>query len=232
MKITLFIPTLNEIKGLKSIMPRIKKEWVDEIIIFDGNSTDGSREYCVEKGYTVIDQKKPGPRNIYWEGFPYISGDVVILFSPDNNSIPELIPELIAKMEEGNDMVIVSRYKDDAKSYDDTLMTTLANTILTGLINLLFRAKFTDCLVIYRAFKRDLLDIVLKTETNSEMFEILSCIECSKKLKYAEIPGDEPDRIGGEPSRSMPSQAAKLQRGWLFFVTIMKEYLKMKFIRS
>ena len=37
-------------------------------------------------------------------------------------------------------------------------------------------------------YYRDLLDIVLKTETNSEMFEILSCIECSKNLKYAEIP--------------------------------------------
>jgi len=32
MKVTLFVPVLNEIEGLKLIMPRVKREWVDEIL--------------------------------------------------------------------------------------------------------------------------------------------------------------------------------------------------------
>lgn len=46
MKITLLIPTLNEIDGMKAIMPRIKKEWYAQLLIVDGGSTDGTLEYC------------------------------------------------------------------------------------------------------------------------------------------------------------------------------------------
>ena len=59
MKVTLFIPTKNEITGLKAVMPRIKKDWVDEVVIIDAHSTDGTREYLESLGYNVILQKKP-----------------------------------------------------------------------------------------------------------------------------------------------------------------------------
>ena len=35
MKSALIIPTLNEIVGMRKIIPLIRKEWVDEIIIVD-----------------------------------------------------------------------------------------------------------------------------------------------------------------------------------------------------
>ena len=38
----LLVFTLNEIDGMKQIMPRIQREWVDEIFIVDGGSTDGT----------------------------------------------------------------------------------------------------------------------------------------------------------------------------------------------
>ena len=44
MKVTLIIPTLNELGGMKLIMPRIRMEWVDQIIIVDGGSKDGTIE--------------------------------------------------------------------------------------------------------------------------------------------------------------------------------------------
>ena len=44
MKTTLFVPVRNEIIGLKAIMPKIDRKWVDEILVIDGDSTDGSRD--------------------------------------------------------------------------------------------------------------------------------------------------------------------------------------------
>ena len=38
--VTLLVPTLNEIDGMKAIMPRVKRGWVDQILILDGGSTD------------------------------------------------------------------------------------------------------------------------------------------------------------------------------------------------
>ena len=60
MSVTLFIPVKDEIEGLKAIMPRIKREWVDEILILDANSKDGSKEFLLANGYQVVDQKTKG----------------------------------------------------------------------------------------------------------------------------------------------------------------------------
>jgi glycosyltransferase involved in cell wall biosynthesis len=156
-KTTLIVPTLNEIDGMKAIMPKIPRDWCDQTIILDGGSTDGTIEYAREQGYTVYVQKEPGIRQAYMEVLPLVTGDVILTFSPDGNSIPELIPPLIAKMKEGYDMVIVSRYLGPAKSEDDDILTGMGNWVFTKTVNVLFQANYTDAMVIYRAYKKQLI---------------------------------------------------------------------------
>ncbi len=199
MKTTLIVPTLNEIEGVKLIMPRIEKSWVDETIVVDGGSTDGTIKYFEDNGYTLIRQKSKGVCGAYWEGIEASSGDIIILFSPDNNSIPEHIPVLIDKMKEGYDMVIVSRYLRGAKSYDDDFVTAFGNWMFTKFVNIFFGGRFTDSLVIFRAFKKDIVKALTLDEKKRPVFEMQLCIRCAKQgLKVSEIPGDEPKRIGGK----------------------------------
>ncbi|MDD5085615.1 MAG: glycosyltransferase family 2 protein [Candidatus Omnitrophica bacterium] len=210
MKVTLIVCTLNEIDGMKAIMPRIRREWCDQIIILDGGSTDGTIEYAREHGYFVYIQKKRGFRNGYREVLPYIKGDTVITFSPDGNSIPELIPELIAKMKEGYDMVIASRYYGNARSEDDDFVTKFGNWLFTKTVNFLYGSRYTDVMVIFRAYKTRLIyDLELEKDDGYRMAErlfqtkiswepLLSVRAAKKKLNVAEIPGDEPPRIGGK----------------------------------
>ncbi|MBI4062699.1 MAG: glycosyltransferase family 2 protein [Elusimicrobia bacterium] len=198
MKTTLFIPIRNEIDGLKQILPMIKKEWVDEIIFVDGNSTDGSFEYLKNNGYFVIKQKSKGTCGAYWECCEVAKGDIIIAFSPDGNSLPELIPILAEKMKDGYDMVIASRYADGAKSYDDDFITAFGNWMFTQLVNVLFSARYTDSIVMFRAFKKNLLSQLELTSGNLPVLEMQLTIGCAKKkLKVLDIPGDEPIRIGG-----------------------------------
>jgi glycosyltransferase involved in cell wall biosynthesis len=208
--VTLLIPTLNEVQGMRAIMPRIKPEWCHQILVVDGGSTDGTIEYAKEQGYTLHVQSRPGLRQAYNEALPLITGDMVITFSPDGNSIPELIPDLIAKMKEGYDMVIVSRYLGPAKSEDDDWITGFGNWLFTRTVNLLHGGRYTDVMVMYRAFwTRVIRDLELDQDrwhrtpewlfgTRISWEPLLSVRAARRRLKIAEIPGDEPPRLGGE----------------------------------
>ena len=210
MKVTLLIPTLNEAVGMRSIMPKVKKEWVDQILIVDGKSKDGTADIAREMGYDVVIQQTPGIRGAYMDALPFVKGDVILTFSPDGNSIPELIPVCIAKLKEGYDMVIVSRYAKGAKSYDDDMVTGFGNWLFTGSINLLHGGKYTDAMVIYRAYPVKLISELDLDKDSSFTFEeklfrtriswepLLSIRAAKSKLKIADIPGDEPARDGGE----------------------------------
>ena len=217
MKTTLFIPTRNEVESMRVIMPRVKREWCDQILIVD-YSTDGTADYARAQGYEVLEQKGKGLRHAFIEGFPRVRGDIVITFSPDGNSIPEVIPELIEKMKEGYDMVIASRYLGPAKSDDDDVMTGFGNWLFTRMINLLHGRRwsqpYTDAMVMFRAYKTRLFyDLDLDQEesyrperwfgTTLGIEPLLSIRAAKRKLKIGEIGADEPPRIGGKRKLQM-----------------------------
>lgn len=210
MKSTLLVLTLNEVDGMKIIMPQIKKEWCDQIIIVDGGSTDGTIEWALENNYKLHVQKQKGIRFAYFEVLPMIEGELVITFSPDGNSPPYAIPALVDKMREGFDLVIASRYLPPAKSYDDDFMTGFGNWLFTRTVNLLHGGHYTDAMVILRAFKKSLIyDLDLHKEASYKLpeklfrtiisWEPLMSVRAAKcNMKVSEIPVDEPERIGGE----------------------------------
>lgn len=207
MKVSLVLATLNEIAGLRAIMPRIKREWYDQLIIIDGGSTDGTLEYEKENGYFLKVQEGKGIRNALDQAFALVEGDILITFTPDGNSVPELIPSVVKKMGEGYDMLIVSRYLQGAKSEDDSLLSGWGNKFFTYLINKIHKANYTDALIGFRAFKKETIQKIGLTTPAfwfEKMFyehtswDFLSSVRCARmKLRVAEIPGDEPARIGG-----------------------------------
>jgi glycosyltransferase involved in cell wall biosynthesis len=208
LKTTLLIPTLNEAAGLEAVLPKIRREWIDQILVVDGMSTDGTAELARREGLEVVVQKEKGLWHAYREALPHVRGDVVVTFSPDGNCLPELIPALLEKMKEGYDMVVVSRYLPPAKSEDDDRLTGFGNWMFTTLINRLHGGRYTDAMGIFRAWRRELFESLdlHKPETYAVEkicltrigVEPILSVRCAKrKLRIAEIPGDEPARIGG-----------------------------------
>lgn len=216
MKISLLILTMNEVMGMKKIMPTVNRDIFHEILVVDGGSTDGTIEYVRKENIDLHIQTKKGLGSAYVEGLEKLNGDIIILFSPDGNSEVSRLEDLIRLMETGCDIGIVSRYKDWAKSDDDDIVTGFGNWMFTFMYNLFFKQNITDLLVIYRAFRKD---IVGELEINHGGIAWTTQMMCrAAKAKYVikEIPGNEPPRIGGirkmQPFRNGLAELAMLSR--------------------
>jgi glycosyltransferase involved in cell wall biosynthesis len=196
-KSTLAVLVLNEIEAIEQVLPRIRRDWVDEIIVVDGGSTDGTIEYCEGLGFPVLRQKQRGYGRGMIELMEVAKGDIIIEFMGDGNCRVETIPLLVDKVREGFDLVIASRYMAGARSYDDTPVTRLGNWAFTRIINLAFGAHLEDAMMGYRAYRRDAFR-QLEMDSPGLCFPTQGTIQFARfGFKIAEIPSDEPARLGG-----------------------------------
>jgi glycosyltransferase involved in cell wall biosynthesis len=211
--ITIIVPTLNEFENFRKIMPKISHAWYDQIIVLDGGSIDGTADLALRMGYDVYIQKEKGLWNAYRELLlsGLVLGDIIVTFSPDGNSRPEGIPLLTGAISLLNyDLVIASRYACGAKSYDDSWITGFGNRLFTEFINFLSDGRYTDSLVMFRAYKRDIVEKLgfdkevpkihkwAQTISGLSSWEPPMSIRASKaKLRIGEIPVDEPANYNG-----------------------------------
>lgn len=207
---TLFIPTLNEIEGMREVMPQVDRSRLCQILVVDGNSSDGTADYARSIGCEVLIQKRPGLRHAFIEGFPHIRGEIVVTMSPDGNCRVEDIPKLLDKMEEGYDMVVASRYLPPARSEDDDLITGFGNWLFTRTVNILHGGHYTDAMGIFRAYRTQLFyELELDKEEAYQPLErlygtvmgiepLLSTRAARARVRISEIASPEPKRIGGE----------------------------------
>ena len=223
MSVAIIILTLNEIDGIKVIMPRVKKVWADEIVFVDGGSTDGTVEEAKRLGFKVLYQTNKGSGNACRIGVEKINSDYVMFFHPDGNLIPEDIPKLIEKMHDGHDIVHISRFGKNSINEDASALDIFGNKMFTFLVNVFFGGHLTDALTGFLLIKKE---IMLDLKTDAQYFEIEEqvCIRALKK-KYPiyEIESNEPKRIGGK--RKMKPINVGSQLSW----KIIKEFIFWKF---
>lgn len=217
MSTSLLIFTLNEIDGMRVIMPQIKKEWYSQLLVIDGGSTDGTIEYCRENGYDIHIQSGKGTANAFKEGWERMTGDIVVVLSPDGNSIPGAIPAL-AESVKAYDIIIASRYGKGCKSEDDDIVTAFGNWMFTTMFNLLYRTKITDLLVMYRAYNKARIDQLGLDFPNDAWGTRILCHAARKDYFIGEVPFDEPKRIGGVRKMN------PLINGWYELITLVSQW--------
>lgn len=192
MKTSVIIPTRNEGGAIGRVLKEIPKKIVDEIIIIDGHSKDGTAEEAkanlrVGKDKFIL-QKKPGFGNALLEAFENSKGDAIVILNGDGSQDPKDIPSLLSKINEGYDYVMATRYAKGGRSDDDTSIRFIGNRTLTFLTNLVHGTNVSDSLYFFTAIRKSGLK---KIHPKSPGFEF--CIEIlimahKAGLKFAEVP--------------------------------------------
>lgn len=197
MKVSVVLPTLNEVGAIKSVLDDMPADVVDEILVVDGHSTDGTPELVKKLGYEVIVQEGRGCGDAFTTGVKHATGDVIILMDADGSHNPADIPKLLKCIDEGADAAFGSRYMPGSGSDDDTIIRYIGNKLFTFLLNKVQGVELTDGLFLYVAAKREVFEAI---EMKSANFEY--CVEFPIKVhkagfRIAQVPCFEPKRLAG-----------------------------------
>ncbi|MBI4551545.1 MAG: glycosyltransferase family 2 protein [Candidatus Latescibacteria bacterium] len=219
---TLVILTLNEIEGVTALFDRIPLTAVDECLVVDGGSTDGTIEFFRQRGLRVVVQDVRGRGEAFRVAMREAQGENLVFFSPDGNEDPADIPRLIAKLDEGYAMVIGSRFLPGGANEEDERRfpwRAWANQAFTMIANGLWGGRLTDSINGFRAMTRQAF-LRLNPDGPGFVIEYQMSIRALKLgLPVAEIPTREGPRIGGRSgARSIPT-------GLLFLRYLLREVL-------
>lgn len=219
-KISIIIPTLNEVENVKHVFPFIPK-YIDEIVVIDGNSTDGTIEEILKfrKDARIVIDNAPGKGCALTKGFNIATGDIIIMMDADGSHDPKEIPSLLEPVLNGYDVAKGSRLLPGGGSDDFTPFRRFGNKIFISMVNTMYGAKYTDLCYGYRAFKKGAIE---KMACKSHGFEIeteQSILMLKAGLKIKEVPSFEAKRKNGE------SRLHSFRDGWRILRIIIREYV-------
>ena len=116
--VSLVIPTFREYDNITPLIQRIDhalKGFDYEVVFVDDDSRDGTTELVNELAQKyplklVVRKDKKGLASAVIDGFEYANSDIIGVMDADLQHPPEIIPDLMKKIEEGADIAIASRY--------------------------------------------------------------------------------------------------------------------------
>jgi glycosyltransferase involved in cell wall biosynthesis len=131
MLISIVLPAKNESAAIGQTVEKIKQLSIHhEIIVVNDGSTDNTREVAEQAGAKVVTHPySKGNGAAIKTGARTATGDVIVFMDADGQHDPQDIPRLIAKIEEGYDLVVGARQKGSQASVGRGIANTLYNNI-------------------------------------------------------------------------------------------------------
>ena len=165
-KVVVVMPAYNAANTLERTLDDIPREWVDEIILVDDASRDGTVALARKLGLRVfVHAENRGyggnQKTCYTEAMK-LGADIMIMVHPDHQYDPTVIPQLVAPLLEGScDAVFGSRMLGGHPLEGGMpKWKYLANVYLTAFENATFYMYLTEYHSGLRAYSRRYIEAV------------------------------------------------------------------------
>jgi len=205
-KVSVVIPIYNEQESLPELIRRttaacetLGKQY--EILLVDDGSSDNCAEMLSDAAeapashiVAVLLNRNYGQHNAIMAGFSHVTGDLIVTLDADLQNPPEEIPRLVAKADEGYDVVGTVR-----QNRQDTWFRKRASKLINHLIQSTTGKAMGDYGCMLRAYRRHIVDAMLNCHERSTFIPILANTFARKAI---EIPVHHAEREFGDSKYS------------------------------
>ena len=201
MELSIVVPVFNEEENVEPLVGEIRNALAQvnknyEIIAIDDGSNDGtfaalSRLQRCDPALNIIRLKRNfGQTAALAAGLAYASGDIVVLMDGDGQNDPADIPALLAKLDEGKDLVVGWRFKRQ----DPFLSRRLPSMIANRLISWTTKVKLHDYGCTLKAMRKE---IAKGLRLYGEMHRFIPAIAYERGARIAELKVNHRPRLRG-----------------------------------
>lgn len=218
LKVSVVIPCYNEASGIRSVLEQLP-DCVDEVVVVDNNSTDGTGDLARALGAHVVTEKRQGYGAAYKAGFPAATGDVIVTVDGDGQHPAREIENLVEQLHDQKlDFISAARFPlSDARAM--SLANRLGNRVLTWTTRILYGRPIRDSQSGMWVFRRAILPKLHLTSDGMSFSEEIKIEAFSHpEVRFAEASIPYTPRIG----------EAKLRRwrdGWKNLVFLVRKRL-------
>jgi undecaprenyl-phosphate 4-deoxy-4-formamido-L-arabinose transferase len=207
MKTSVVVPVYNEEGNLPELLQRLAAvmdaaERPYELVFVDDGSRDGSLAILKQAAAARPDRirvlelaRNFGQHQAILAAFENVSGDVVVTLDADLQNPPEEIPKLLAKIEEGYD--VVGGVRQDRQ---DSFLRRAASALVNRVTVTITRMRITDFGCMLRAYSRDVIGEINRCDESSTFIPALAQ---SFARRPTEIPVAHAPRRHGESAYSL-----------------------------
>ena len=203
--LSVFIPVHNEVGNIERLMERLyavlEKHYGTqpghfEVIVVNDGSTDGSMadlkaELARRSGLVIVDLRRNfGQTAAMMAGIDAARGRVLVSLDADLQNFPEDIPLLLAKLEEGFD--VVSGWRRDRK--DAKVRRNFLSSVANELISRISGVRLNDYGCTLKAYRRE---VIKEVRLYGEMHRFIPIYAHWMGARIAEIPVRHAARSAG-----------------------------------
>jgi glycosyltransferase involved in cell wall biosynthesis len=147
-RITAVIPVLDEEGAIGPVLAAMPSEWIDEVIVVDGGSRDGTVAVASAAGATVLGETKRGYGRACAAGAAAADdsgAEILVFLDGDGGDRPEEIPNLVQPILDGkSDFVIGSRTRGVREAGSMGAHQAFAGRLIGWAIGFLYGVRYTD----------------------------------------------------------------------------------------